>query len=170
MKDEETVAEYIAIIYDISNESYSFGETIDNARLVSKVLRTLPERFSMKILAIEETHDLTTMKLDELLGYLRTHQMSLKEKEHKLDNKTKEIALKAETGSEEELDYNEQFALLAKNFGKFMRKVNHKKSDQGQQYSPSLQNRRDGNSQKKNRSGEDNNNNKGDKPKRIQCF
>ena len=39
MKDEETIEEYGARIYDIFNE-FSLGETIDNARLVSKVLRT----------------------------------------------------------------------------------------------------------------------------------
>ena len=56
---------------------------------ISKVLRTLPERFTMKALAIEETHDLTTMKLDELLRSLRTYEMNLREKEQKSDKKTK---------------------------------------------------------------------------------
>ena len=58
---------------------------------MSKVLRTLLERFSMKVLAVEETHDLKMMELDELLGSLRTYEMNLKEKRKSPRRRPKEL-------------------------------------------------------------------------------
>lgn len=38
---------------------------------------SLPKRISMKVTAIEEANDVTTMKLDELFGSLRTFKLNL---------------------------------------------------------------------------------------------
>ena len=57
MKEDETMAELSARIYDISNESFYLGEPIKDAKFVSKVLRSLPEGFDMKVVVVEETHD-----------------------------------------------------------------------------------------------------------------
>lgn len=103
IKEEETISEYSARIYDISNESFSLGEVIDKAKLVSKVLRNLPEKFAMKVLVVKEPRDMKAMKRDELLGSLGTYEMNLKEK--KPDKKSKLIALKADVASEDEQDF-----------------------------------------------------------------
>ena len=38
MEEDETIGEFSARIYDISNESFALKEPIDDAKLVSKVL------------------------------------------------------------------------------------------------------------------------------------
>ncbi|KAA0067164.1 gag-proteinase polyprotein [Cucumis melo var. makuwa] len=46
--------------------------------MVQKVLRSLPSRFSMKVIAIEEANDITTIKLDELFRSLCTFKLHWK--------------------------------------------------------------------------------------------
>ncbi|CAM8990261.1 unnamed protein product [Rhodiola kirilowii] len=72
MKDSETIPEFNARVLDLSNEASAVGKPIDEERITSKVLRALPLRFDMKVTAIEEIHDITKLKLDELMGSLRT--------------------------------------------------------------------------------------------------
>ena len=57
MNGDEIIAGVSARIYYISNESFFLGEPIKYANLVSKVLRSLLERFKMKVMAIEEAHE-----------------------------------------------------------------------------------------------------------------
>ncbi|MCI89325.1 gag-pol polyprotein, partial [Trifolium medium] len=55
-------------------------------KLARKILRSLPKRFNMKVIAIEESQDLSTIKVDELIGSLQTFEMALDdrtEKKHK---------------------------------------------------------------------------------------
>ncbi|CAM8950801.1 unnamed protein product [Rhodiola kirilowii] len=68
MKYSETIPEYNARVLDLSNEATALGKTINGERMASKVLKLLPPRFAMKVTAIEEMHDISTLKLDELMG------------------------------------------------------------------------------------------------------
>ncbi|CAM8911348.1 unnamed protein product [Rhodiola kirilowii] len=76
MKESETITEYNTRVLELSNEASALGKPIDEERLASKVLRSLPPRFAMKVTAIEEMHDITTLKLDELMGSLRTYEIN----------------------------------------------------------------------------------------------
>ena len=67
---------------------------------MSKVLSSLPNRFDMKVIVVEETHDVKNMQLVDLLGSLKTFEMKLKVKEP--EKKNKDLALKAETYVENE--------------------------------------------------------------------
>ena len=66
--EEETITEYNVWVLEIANDPFNLGEGIPEAKLVRKVLRSLSKRFDMKVIAIEETHDVTTLSLDELFG------------------------------------------------------------------------------------------------------
>ena len=55
------------------------GEKIPKEKLIRKVLRKLPERFAYKAATIGEATNLETMKLEELIGSLRTFEMELDE-------------------------------------------------------------------------------------------
>ncbi|CAM8968211.1 unnamed protein product [Rhodiola kirilowii] len=93
MKDDETIADFNTRVLDISNESFSLGEPIGEERLVRKVLRSLPQQYAMKAITIKEAQDLKTMRMDELMGLLQTHEMELNEEEqHK---KVKSVGLKS---------------------------------------------------------------------------
>lgn len=77
MADDETLAEYIVRVLDITNESFLLGEKISDSKLVRKVLWFFPRRFNMKVTTIEEANDITKMKLDELFGSLKTFKLTL---------------------------------------------------------------------------------------------
>ena len=52
------------------NSAFNLGETIPEPKIVRKVLRSLPERFHTKIIAIEESKDIEKIPLTELVGNL----------------------------------------------------------------------------------------------------
>lgn len=57
-------------------------------------MKSLPKRFKYKVTVIEESKDVTTMRLDELIGSLRTFEMGLTQEE---EGKNKELAFVAGT-------------------------------------------------------------------------
>lgn len=81
---------------------------------------------------IEEVRNLKTLKLDELVGFLLTYEMTLKHDNKRDDarrgeTKKKEIALKSflkekEKREKEKSEEDEDIAILVKRFRKFMRR------------------------------------------------
>ncbi|XP_073152746.1 uncharacterized protein [Henckelia pumila] len=57
MEESETIDDYERRLRKIENEAIDLGDAISNESLVSKVLRSLSERFQMKICAIDESKD-----------------------------------------------------------------------------------------------------------------
>lgn len=70
MSEEKTIVEFNVRVLDIANESDVLREKMFDAKLVRKVLRSLPTRFNIKINAIKEANDLSSMKLNKLFGSL----------------------------------------------------------------------------------------------------
>ena len=50
------------------NSAFNLGETILELKIVRRVLRSLPERFHVKIMTIEESKDIDKIPLTELVG------------------------------------------------------------------------------------------------------
>ncbi|XP_075473453.1 uncharacterized protein LOC142504481 [Primulina tabacum] len=96
MEESENILEYDRRLRKIANEAFSVGEAISNERLVSKVLRSLPERFNIKICAIDEAKDTSKMALEDLISSLRTFEMNL---DMQKKDKGKTIALQASNDS-----------------------------------------------------------------------
>lgn len=46
-------------------------------KLVGKILRSLLKKIDMKVTAIEEAQDLSTLKVDELIGSLQTFELAI---------------------------------------------------------------------------------------------
>ncbi|KAA0054957.1 putative mitochondrial protein [Cucumis melo var. makuwa] len=86
MSEDETVVEYNERVLEIANESFNLGEKIPESKIVRKVLRSLPGKFDMKVTTIEEAHDITKLKLDELFGSLLTFKMDISNRENKKDD------------------------------------------------------------------------------------
>ena len=57
------------------NSAFNLGETIPKPKIVRNVLRSLPERFHVKITAIEESKDIDKISLTELVGNLQTYEL-----------------------------------------------------------------------------------------------
>jgi len=69
---------------------------------VSKILRSLPARWRPKVTAIEEAKDLNTLGVEDLVSFLKVHEISLNE--HEPAKKIKSIALPSEGKSSKALN------------------------------------------------------------------
>ncbi|MCI57686.1 gag-pol polyprotein, partial [Trifolium medium] len=76
-------------VLEFANAFDALGETIPDENLVSKILRSLPKRFDIKVTAIEEAQDLSSMRVDELIGSLQTFELGINQRNEK---KNKSIA------------------------------------------------------------------------------
>jgi hypothetical protein len=59
MKENESVECFITRVQNIVNVIHVHGETIEDKRIVEKVLRSLPKKFDPVTIAIEESRDFT---------------------------------------------------------------------------------------------------------------
>ena len=98
---------------------FALSEKISKTIIARNIVRSLPDRFGPKVIAIEEAKDLNFMKVEDLLGSLRAFEMTFKQRK-----KEKSITLKSVQENSEEVAPNEEnnddeLALLTKNFKKF---------------------------------------------------
>ncbi|XP_021825771.1 uncharacterized protein LOC110766715 [Prunus avium] len=128
MDENETFSEFYAKLCVIMNACSNLGEKIPEDRVVKKILRSLPQRFSPKITAIEEIRDLNTLKVRELIGSLQTYEMK-----HLAPKKNKSVALKVvdkEDGEHQFEEFNgEEFAYLSRQFKKIFKYQNSTNHD-----------------------------------------
>ncbi|XP_071723968.1 uncharacterized protein [Rutidosis leptorrhynchoides] len=128
MNDNETIADFEKNLRYIANESIALGEVIPESKLVRKVLISLPEKFSSKIDAISESTDFENLRFDDLMGKLRTHEMTLAMRSRD-KFKSKSVAFKtdvedAPVKTDEQQLIHVQLALVTKNMGKMYRRFN----------------------------------------------
>ncbi|XP_038697186.1 uncharacterized protein LOC119994770 [Tripterygium wilfordii] len=116
MKPNECISDMFARLTTICNELQSLGKVYSNADRVQKVLRSLPKTWKDKVTAIQEAKDLQTLKLEELIGSLMTHEIELKKYEEEDETpRRKGIALAANSDSSSDEDEETQ---IARNFRK----------------------------------------------------
>ncbi|MCI46630.1 gag-pol polyprotein, partial [Trifolium medium] len=85
-------------VLEFANSFDAPGETISDENLVSKILRSLPKRFDMKVTVIEEAQNLSTMQVEELIGSLQTFKLGINQRNEK---KNKNMAFVSNTSDEE---------------------------------------------------------------------
>ena len=83
MHDDESLFDFYTMLCDIANKSFTLCEKIPETILVKKIMRSLPDRFSSKVIAIEEVKDLDSMKVEDLMGSLCAFEMTLKQRKKK---------------------------------------------------------------------------------------
>ena len=102
MEEDETFDEFYARLKDIVNSAFNLGKSVVESKIVKKILKSLPERFHAKIIAIEEVKKIDRLPLTELVGNLQTYEMGLGLIGK--GGKSKNLALK---GIEEEIEDSE---------------------------------------------------------------
>ena len=130
MEEDESFDEFYAKLKDIVNSAFNLGETILEPKIVKKVLRSLPERFHAKIMAIEESKEIDKIPLTELVGNLQTYKLGLTRIGK--SGKGKSMALKAKSNDTEESSDNEDSKIksyITRQFKKFMKNANGKGFD-----------------------------------------
>ena len=140
MEEDESFDEFYAKLKDIVNSAFNLGETILKPKIVRKVLRSLPERFHAKITAIEESKDIDTMLLMELISNLQTYELGLTRLGK--GTKSKSMALKAKSNDTYESSDDEDSKMksyITRQFKKLIKNANvkgfykdRKKSDSSQ--------------------------------------
>jgi hypothetical protein len=130
MKEEESVHDFHMNVLEYANSFESLGEKISDEKLVCKILRSLPQRFDMKVCAIEEAQDIGDMKVDELIGSLQTFELKINER---LDKKNKSIAFASnidEDDVESSIDSDEIFSnavvMLGRQFNKVLKSMDRR--------------------------------------------
>ena len=90
-------------------------EKIEDAKVVRKILRSLPESFQEKVTVIEESKDLDEIKIQELIGSLETYELGLSSHKSSKSLALKTIIERMDDSSEED-DVEKEVAFLAKSF------------------------------------------------------
>ena len=77
MDPNETISVIFTRLTDITNDLKSLGRMYSNADLVQKILRSLPDKWDPKVTGIQEAKNLSTLPLNELMGSLITHELTM---------------------------------------------------------------------------------------------
>jgi hypothetical protein len=64
MLEDETSGEFYSKMSDLRNSIVSLGKPISDVKLIRKILRSLPERFRIKVTTIEESKGLEEIKIE----------------------------------------------------------------------------------------------------------
>ncbi|KAK2455973.1 cysteine-rich RECEPTOR kinase [Trifolium repens] len=136
MKEEESIQDFHMNLIDIANAFEALGEKVSDEMLSRKMLRSLPKRFDMKVTAIEKAQDIANMKVDELVGSLQTFELTINERG---DKNSKSVAFisnddeeESHTVDEGEESISDALALIGKQFGRVLRRVDRRAKQNGQ--------------------------------------
>ena len=125
MKEDESSDEFYTKLKGIVNLAFNLGEPIPKPKIFRKVLRSLSERFHVKITAIEEFKDIDKIPLTKLVGNLQTYELGLTRKGK--SSKSKSMALKAKSSDTDESSNDEDSkkkSYITRQFKKFMKNAN----------------------------------------------
>ncbi|KAD5961432.1 hypothetical protein E3N88_12905 [Mikania micrantha] len=78
MKDSESIDDYAGRLSGMISKHNSLGETLEDSKLVRKLLDTVPDKFLQLIASIEQYSDLDDMPFDEAIGRLKAYEDRLK--------------------------------------------------------------------------------------------
>ncbi|GJZ75335.1 zf-CCHC domain-containing protein [Tanacetum coccineum] len=127
--DDETIDCAFVRFNTINTSLKSLDESFSSHNHVRKFLRALLTKWRPKVTAIEESKDLSTLPLDELIGNLKVYEVVL-EKDSEASKVKKEnyksLALKAsKVSSDEEESFSgsdEEYAMAVRDFKKLFRR------------------------------------------------
>ena len=77
MKESDNIDSFFTHVIGMVTQIRYHGETLEDKRIVEKLLKILPSRFDVIVTTIEETKDLTKFSVDELHASLMTHEQRL---------------------------------------------------------------------------------------------
>lgn len=102
IKCNEGVQDYVTCVGELVNQMKMLGDTVSEAMVVKKVLRSMRPKFNHVVKAIEESRNITRLMLDEIIGYLSSHKMRLISQTDQVDEKV--LQVRSELSSSREAD------------------------------------------------------------------
>ncbi|GJW88389.1 retrovirus-related pol polyprotein from transposon TNT 1-94 [Tanacetum coccineum] len=129
ISEVESIYSTFARFNTIITSLKALDEGYSSKNYVRKFLRALHPKWRAKVTAIEESKDLTSLSLDELIGNLKVHEMIIKKDSEivKAEGERKSLALKAkkEYSDDECLtsrSKDEEYAMAVRDFKKFFKR------------------------------------------------
>jgi hypothetical protein len=80
MEPNEKIVEYFNRLQQVTNSMNSCGEALTDHNIVCKIMRTLSSKYDTIFVAIEESNDLSTMKVEELQCSLEAYEQRVTER------------------------------------------------------------------------------------------
>lgn len=74
MKEGEYAEEFYNRLIALVNQMRINGDIIEDRRVISKNLHSLPRNFEYVVVVIDESKDISTLSLQRLLGTLQSHE------------------------------------------------------------------------------------------------
>ncbi|GKA84372.1 zf-CCHC domain-containing protein [Tanacetum coccineum] len=130
ISEEESIDNAFARFNTIITSLKALDEGFFSKNYVRKFLRTLHPKWCAKVMAIEESKDLTSLSLDELIGNLKVYEVIIKKDFEMVKGKreqSRSLALKAkkESSDEESLTSDrkdKEYAMAVRDFKKFFKR------------------------------------------------
>ncbi|GJZ22004.1 zf-CCHC domain-containing protein [Tanacetum coccineum] len=128
--EEESIDNAFAKFNTIITSLKALDEGFSSKNCVRKFLRALHPKWRAKVTAIEESKNLTTLSLDELIGNLKVYEEVIKKDSETVKIKreqSRSIALKARKESSDDDSStsdseDEEYAMAVRNFKKFFKR------------------------------------------------
>lgn len=77
MLEDKSFHEFYSNLNNTMNFKFNLSEKMKNSKDVRKIIRSFFERFHLNLITIEESKDLDKIKVEELVGSLKTYELSL---------------------------------------------------------------------------------------------
>nr|GEW41050.1 retrovirus-related Pol polyprotein from transposon TNT 1-94 [Tanacetum cinerariifolium] len=77
MKENESLNDYSSRLTDLINQIKSYDDEIEDQRIIEKIIISIPEKFDPIIAVIENTKDLKTLGIQELLSSLKSYEQRM---------------------------------------------------------------------------------------------
>ncbi|GJT29924.1 zf-CCHC domain-containing protein [Tanacetum coccineum] len=129
ISEDESIDSAFAIFNTIITSLKALDEGYSSKNYVRKFLRALHPKWRAKVMAIEESKDLTSLSLGELIGNLKVHEMIIKKDSDIVKAKVerKSLALKAKKESNDEEcstsdSKDEEYAMAVRDFKRFFKR------------------------------------------------
>ncbi|GJZ44433.1 hypothetical protein Tco_0591688 [Tanacetum coccineum] len=128
--EEESIDNSFARFNTIITSLKALDEGFSSKNYVRKFLRALHPKWRAKVTAIEESKDLTSLSLDELIGNLKVYEVIIKKDSEMVKGKREQnrsLALKAKKESSDEDSStsdseDEEYAMAVRDFKKFFKR------------------------------------------------
>ncbi|XP_070046349.1 intracellular protein transport protein USO1-like [Nicotiana tomentosiformis] len=118
MKEGETIQEKYIRSTTLTNELKSLGRTLLEEDKVEKILtRVLPVSWESKITAIQESKNIATLRLDELIGNITAYELRRQTMKMDVTKKERILELRITEGADLEED---EMAMITKDFKKYL--------------------------------------------------
>ncbi|GKC86243.1 hypothetical protein Tco_1141960 [Tanacetum coccineum] len=130
ISEEESIDNAFARFNIVITNLKALDESFSSKNHVRKFLRALHPKCCAKVMAIEESKDLTSLSLDELIGNLKVYEVIIKKDSKMVKGKREQnrsLALKAKKESSDEDSStsdseDEEYAIAVKEFKKFFKR------------------------------------------------